>query len=192
MVGLVWLEGNSSLCSASTSPWNKRQQSVKSKIWINQVQESSNWIQNVWNGVKSCFVSGCTQCSATSHKTALSWAEGSKQQAGLLRWQRWVPGLHCDIPCLTESTWSPQAAELSLNSSPAPLQPVQKFKPQRYIIICDFTDTHLSGYRSWCPASPPCTLPAPNAPAKLLWRLLYLLDSLATSKGVYNLSLQRS
>lgn len=76
--------------------------------------------------------------------------------------------------------------------SPAPLQPVQKFKPQRYIIICDFTDTHLSCYRSWCPASPPCTLPAPNAPAKLLWRLLYLLDSLATSKGVYNFSLQRS
>lgn len=88
-----------------------KKQSVKSKIWIYQVWETSNWgIQNIWNGVKSCFLSGCTQCHKLQDSSVLSWAWWAASRFALMT-ALWVPGLHCDIPCLTGSTWSPPAAE---------------------------------------------------------------------------------
>lgn len=131
--------------------------------------------------------------SATSHKPVLSWEWWAASRFALMT-MLWVPGLLWDIPCLTGSTRSPPAA-----GSWAWIPPLAHCSQYRNSnskdissIIRDFTDTHLSCCRSWCPASPPCTLPVLNAPAMLLRGLLHSQESLATSKGVYDLSLQRN
>lgn len=156
------------LCSASPFPHRKGQQSVKSKIWISQVWETSNWrIQNVCNGVKSCFLSGCTQCHKPQDSP--SWAEGGEQQAGLLWWQ--CPECPGCIPCLTGGTWPPPAAELSLNSS-LPYYSQYRNSNSKDTSSHVISQTQAWCYKSWCPASPACTLPLLNAPTTLLWELL--------------------
>lgn len=89
-----------------------------------------------------------------------------------LRMALTVLGMHHDPPRSTGSAWSPRATESwAWNPHPAPLQPIQK---QR-CITCELTKSHTSEFpRNWCPASPPCTLPVPNAQVALLWGVLCL------------------
>lgn len=121
-------------------------------------------------------------CRKPQDSSILSWGwvsscnEGHRDDMGLI-----VPGLHYDLPHLTESIWSPRAAESwAWNLPPCPLKSIPTFchtlKKQRRI-TCSFTETHTSSYRSRCPASPPCALPVLNAPVEPLQGFLCLLST---------------
>lgn len=159
------------LCSASPFPHRKGQENVKSKIWISQVSETSNWgIQNVCSGVKSSFLSGCTQCHKAQDSPGLSWGWWAASRFALMTVPR-VPGLHGDIPCLTGGTWPPLAAELSLNSF-LPHYSQYRNSNSKDTSSHVISQTQAWCYKSWCPASPAHTLPLLNAPTTLLWELL--------------------
>lgn len=156
-------------------------------------------MQNVQKWVQNSFLSSCTHCCVSSHKVPPSAAEGgwAANEFALMTALR-VPGLHHDLPCLTESIRSPRPAESwAWNPSPAPLQSVQTAVNTK---IQTPKPHHMQFHRHTCqfrqePMSCLTTLhtPSTKCTGSATLRVSVLTeDSLATNKGIFDLSVWRS
>lgn len=88
------------------------------------------WKAASWVAALSATRQPCPELRMVSSKQVCS------DDSALSAWAAWWHSLINWEHRVTSS-----CRELSLNSSPAPLQSVHKFQLQRHIITCDFTDT---------------------------------------------------